>query len=57
MPRFSALRPDYSDLRKAVWFDSPSWFLNGARPRELLGMEPELVVKAAVDAIAFERMA
>jgi hypothetical protein len=34
----------------ASWFESTSSFLGGARPRELVRVNPELVVAAAKDA-------
>lgn len=48
---------EYSDMRKAVWFDSPSSFLGGQRPREVLGADAVRVVRAAEDAIASEHAA
>jgi hypothetical protein len=35
----------------ASWFESPNAFLDGVRPRELLGTAPELVVQAAEDSL------
>jgi hypothetical protein len=36
-----------SGLSTAAWFDSTSSFLSGARPRELIGIDPALVLACA----------
>lgn len=38
-------------LRIAGWFESSSSYLQGRRPRELIGSDPALVVGAAKDAV------
>jgi len=44
-----------SGVRIASWFESTSSFLNGKRPRELVALNPELVIRAAKDAIHAEQ--
>lgn len=41
-----------SPMGIASWFESPNAFLDGARPRALLGTNPELVIQAAADSLA-----
>lgn len=57
LAKIIAVLNEYSDLRKAVWFDSASSFLAGARPRELLATDPAWVLAAAEDVIASEHVA
>jgi hypothetical protein len=40
----------YTGERLASWFESPSSFLGGARPREILATDPSRVLAAARDA-------
>lgn len=39
-------------LRVAGWFESPSSFLGGRRPRELIASQPDRVIECAEDALA-----
>ena len=47
----------YDGERLAAWFESPSGFLNGQRPRELLASQPGRVLAAASDAVDAEQVA
>jgi hypothetical protein len=47
----------YDGERLAAWFESPSGFLKGQRPRELLASQPERVLAAAADAVEAEQVA
>ena len=43
---------NWDALAIAVWFESTSSFFAGKRPRELISLNGDLVVKAAQDAVA-----
>jgi hypothetical protein len=47
----------YDGERLAAWFESPSGYLGGQRPRELLASQPEQVLAAARDAVEAEQVA
>jgi hypothetical protein len=49
--------PHYSEDGLAIWFESTSRFLGGARPRELISHDPDLVIRAAQDAAGAEKYA
>jgi hypothetical protein len=49
--------PHYSEPGLAMWFESTSRFLGGARPRELIAHQPDLVIRAAEDAAEAEKYA
>ena len=42
---------EYSPYRLASWFESTNSFLNGRRPREVIGEDPEAVLAAARDQV------
>lgn len=47
----------YDGERLAAWFESPSGYLDGRRPRELLASQPGQVLAAARDAVEAEQVA
>ena len=46
-----------SNMSVAAWFESTSGFLRGARPRELVSIDSDLVVAAARNSLENERYA
>lgn len=47
----------YSDVAIAAWFDSTSSYLDGARPRELVTIDPDRILACARDCIDTEQYA
>jgi hypothetical protein len=47
----------YSNIDVAAWFESPSKFLDNARPRELLTKDAALIVACARDCFSNEHYA
>jgi hypothetical protein len=47
----------YSSLALAIWFETPSLFLDNARPRDLVTKDAQLLVACAQDCVANEHYA